>query len=164
MDNPTIYIHTDGSSNKEKTVGGWAFCLSMEKNSDPFHTDSGAISGTHNTAELTALLNAIHHVYGNYPKATKIIAFTDSKYVADPIYFDSLRVWENAGWRTNAGSPVANVEVWKEMKILLKKLSMRKISLEVRWVKGHNGNKLNEIADDLAGKASRKGLTNALYE
>jgi len=160
----TIFVHTDGSSNKEKSIGGWAFCLSDSQVNDPFHKDSGSIKGTHNTAELTAVMNSVHYIYGNIKTCKKIVVFTDSRYVSDPLYYDSLRVWEEQGWRTSAGTKVANLSVWLEFKDLLKQLKLRGISIEVRWVRGHNGNKFNELMDKLAGKACKLGDKNKLYE
>lgn len=159
----TIYIHTDGSSNKDKTIGGWAFCLSKKKDDCLIYEDSGKISGTHNTAELSAVLNALYYTTGNHESCRNIVVFTDSRYVSDPIYYDSLRIWENNGWRTSAKTPVANLELWKEMKILLKRLEFRKVKVEVRWVKGHAGNKLNELMDKKAVNARNNGKHNKLY-
>lgn len=159
----SIFIHTDGSSNQQKSIGGWAFCLSKEKDGQPFYQDSGQLSGTHNTAELAAVTNALHYVYGNHTDCTEITIFTDSKYVSDPFYFDSIRIWEERGWVTNGGKDVANVELWKEISILLRQLKLRKIKLEVRWVKGHAGNLNNERMDKQAVHARKNGKINPLY-
>lgn len=161
--NEAIFIHTDGSANKEKTLGGWAFCLSKNPTDKPFHKDSGAVKGTHNTAELSAVLNALSYVYGNHPECRKVTVFTDSQYVSDPIYFDSLTNWEAKGWKTNAGKPVANLEVWKEIKWLLNRMRVRKIDVDVRWIKGHNGNRLNEQMDRMAGNAVKNNFKNPIY-
>jgi len=49
------------------------------------------------------------------------------------------------GWRTSAKKPVENQDLWVELVAL-----SDQHGVEWRWVRGHNGNELNELADSLA--------------
>ena len=56
--------------------------------------------------------------------------------------------WERKGWRNSKNEPVANLELWKR---LFAVADARTVS--TRWVRGHNGDALNERADALANAA-----------
>ena len=53
--------------------------------------------------------------------------------------------WRRNGWRTKAGQPVKNVDLWKRLADLCTDKEV-----EWAWVKGHAGHPLNERADALA--------------
>ena len=53
-------------------------------------------------------------------------------------------------WRNAAGDPVANIDLWK--RILAAQETHR---VEWKWVRGHDGNDMNERADRLATEARR---------
>ena len=60
---------------------------------------------------------------------------------------DWLPNWKKNNWENSKNKPVANKELWERLDILKNK---HKISFE--WVKGHNGNLLNEKCDEIARK------------
>ena len=163
MKGSTIYLYTDGSVNKEKTLGGWAFGICKEENGELIHTDYGVVEGTHNTAEVGAIVNGLNYIYANLRDVNKVIIYSDSQYAVDPIYFDSLRIWESNGWRTQSNSPVKNLSTWQGMAKILQVMKHRKISVDARWVRGHNGNVNNERMDKLAKRAVSEKRLNELY-
>ena len=55
------------------------------------------------------------------------------------------------GWKTSSKQPVKNQDLWLKLDGLNAELSINWC-----WVKGHAGNKYNEICDTLAVEASRK--------
>ena len=59
--------------------------------------------------------------------------------------------WKKNGWRTADRKPVKNCELWQELDI-----EASKHSIEWRWVKGHSGDKYNDIADELARSGIEK--------
>ena len=59
--------------------------------------------------------------------------------------------WERRGFRNSKNEPVANLDLWKR---LFQVADQRKV--KVRWVRGHNGDLLNERADALANEALRE--------
>ena len=61
--------------------------------------------------------------------------------------------WKRNGWRTKEGLPVKNQQLWQELDRLC---SVHRVKWQ--WVRGHCGNRGNEIADQLAvrGKEEEK--------
>lgn len=163
MKGNTIYLYTDGSVNKERTLGGWAFGICKEEGGELIHQDYGVVEGTHNTAEVGAIVNGLNYIYSNVPNISKVIIYSDSQYATDPIYFDSLRMWKDNNWRTQGNSPVKNLSTWKSMLNILNVMKHRGIQVDARWVRGHNGNVNNERMDLLAKKAVKEERKNELY-
>ena len=54
-------------------------------------------------------------------------------------------VGKKNGWRTADRKAVKNSELWQELDC-----EVSKHKIEWRWVKGHSGDKYNDIADELA--------------
>ena len=75
---------------------------------------------------------------------------TDSQYVQQGIS-SWIKKWKLNGWRTAAREPVKNQDLWQQLDALASQLS-----LEWMWVKGHAGNRYNELCDALAVEAAKK--------
>ena len=58
--------------------------------------------------------------------------------------------WERNGWRTSAKQPVKNADLWRELVA-----ACERHDVTWHWVKGHAGDRDNEIADKLASAAAR---------
>lgn len=84
----------------------------------------------------------------------KIVFWTDSMYVVDNIY-NARYVWPARRWMTADRNPVRNVEQWKRLVKLIKKVGRR---VDFNWVKGHKTSTNNKGVDKLA-KASAKAQT-----
>lgn len=95
---------------------------------------------TNNRMELLAAIVALEKTTG----AVKII--TDSQYVQKGIT-NWLAGWKNRGWKKSDNKPPENLELWQRLDMLT---HGRKI--DWAWVKGHNGDEGNEMADKLANK------------
>lgn len=138
----SIHIWTDGAC--KQGYGGWGYVL---KESDgTVHHTCGAMNAptTNNRMELEAVIQALHRVYS----PTDIKIHTDSKYVQQGIDGWAKR-WRKNGWRTlGTNRQVINVDLWAE---LLDLMAPHKV--KCFWVKGHNGNTYNELADQLAARA-----------
>jgi len=129
-----VTYYTDGGCYPNPGNGTWAFvCL------DPYTEQSGSeYQTTNNRMELMAILNAIKH--GLDLRANKINIFTDSQYCQKA--FDSwMGNWAKKGWKNKK-----NVDIFKEL-IHLK--TSNKGRINIVWVRGHNGNEYNELADQL---------------
>jgi len=81
-------------------------------------------------------------------RSCHVILTTDSQYVKQGIE-SWVENWKKRGWKTAAKKPVKNVDLWKRLDA-----ACQQHSVEWRWVKGHSGNKYNEIVDDLAREAA----------
>ncbi len=95
---------------------------------------------TNNRMELTAVIHGLNAL----TKPSEVTIFTDSQYVKNGIE-QWISQWKARGWRTSAGKPVANQDLW----VLLEEALGRHV-VQWRWVKGHAGHYGNERADSLA--------------
>ena len=73
--------------------------------------------------------------------------FTDSVYLKDGITKWIIN-WEKNNWKNANNKEVKNKDLWVQ---LLEAVEKHKI--DWNWVKGHEGNEGNEIADELATQA-----------
>ncbi|OUE44479.1 ribonuclease HI [Billgrantia desiderata SP1] len=148
----TITIHTDGScinNGCDFAFGGWSAILEY-----PY--EQRRISGraeptTSSRMELTAIIEGIRAIHPDWSDS-HVIIFTDSQYVANGCS-QWRHGWKKKGWRTAQGKPVANLDLWHELDALLEAHC-----IDVRWVKGHNGEPMNELADRLALAAAHGKL------
>tara|TARA_Y100000748_G_scaffold258122_1_gene225056 strand:- start:397 stop:714 length:318 start_codon:yes stop_codon:yes gene_type:complete len=81
--------------------------------------------------------------------STKIILYTDSKYVKDGIT-DWISNWKKNNWITSSKKAVKNQDLWKELDRM-----NSEYTVEWNWVKAHQVNisddsKYNNLADELA--------------
>lgn len=132
-----IEYWTDGSCSPNPGPGGWAW---VRKDG---HQDAGFnINTTNNIMEITAVIEAIRHAYVSH--LDDVVIWSDSKYVIDGIT-SWVHGWKRKGWKTSTGKPVKNQELWVELDQLT-----QMIEVEFRWVRGHNGDEMNERVDRLA--------------
>ena len=95
---------------------------------------------------LTAYQKKILPEYAGYP----LTLHTDSQYVQQGIS-SWIKKWKLNGWKTASREPVKNQDLWQQLDALAAQLS-----LEWMWVKGHAGNRYNELCDSLAVEASKR--------
>ena len=62
--------------------------------------------------------------------------------------------WKRNGWRTAAGQPVKNEDLWRELDA-----AVARHEVVWHWVKGHAGHAENERADRLAARGLREALS-----
>ncbi len=102
--------------------------------------------GTNQIAEITAAIEGLLRV----PAGVVVELVSDSQYVLKGLS-EWRAGWERKGWRNSKNEPVANLELWKKLFSIADERSVK-----VRWVRGHNGDVLNERADALANQALRE--------
>ena len=137
-------IYTDGACSGNPGPGGWGIVILDEKNNET-NISGGEKSTTNNRMELMAPIMALRKI----KKASKIVIYTDSTYLKNGIKI-WIKNWEKNGWKSANKKSVKNKDLW----LILNELSKKKI-IEWKWVKAHNGNKYNEMADRLATEAIR---------
>ena len=141
----TIIINTDGSCAGNPGPGGFAAIIEHPKHGELVIT-GGDPETTNNRMELAAVieaLKAVNSVMGG--KSAHITIRSDSKYVIDAFNRKWIGNWKRNGWRTASKQQVKNIELWEE---LLHAIKDHTIAWE--WVKGHNGDPMNERCDRLA--------------
>ena len=137
-----IKIYTDGSCIGNPGSGGWAAIIisSGEKNKI-----SGNIKNTtNNQMELMAPIKALEL----FTKKERIKIYTDSLYVKDGIT-KWIKNWEKNNWKTSKKKQIKNIDLWKKLNIL-----SNFHNVEWNWVKAHDGNSFNIMADKLAKQAA----------
>lgn len=102
----------------------------------------GEAQTTNNRMELMAAIQALESLR----QPCEVNVFTDSTYVMQGIsqWIDG---WKRKGWKTAAGKPVKNQDLWQRLDQARKRHSVR-----WHWVKGHAGHEGNERADQLANE------------
>jgi len=133
-----IEVYTDGSCLHNPGPGGWAAVCKGK-----FTLKGGFHASTNNIMEMTAVVKALEECKKIGEKDVTI--YTDSNYVKLGIT-QWIHKWKTNGWKTSAGKPVANMQLWIKMDTLSQQLNV----VEWRWVKAHNGNPMNELVDKLA--------------
>jgi ribonuclease HI len=142
MTTPTIEkIYTDGACSGNPGPGGWGVAIYW--NDGRVHEVGGAAANTtNNRMELQAAIAALE-AYQTTGQAAPITLYTDSEYVRNGIT-KWINGWKKKGWKTAAGKPVLNQDLWQALDALN--------SNQVTWkyVRGHTGDPGNERADALA--------------
>ena len=141
-----VEIWTDGGCKPNPGPGGWAAVLrsgTVTKELSGYHPAT-----TNNRMELTAAAEALEAL----KKPCRVVLHTDSEYVRNGIT-RWIQGWVRNNWRNAAKAPVANYEMWQRLLAAAKPHQ-----IEWKWVRGHNGDVMNERADVLATVArERKG-------
>lgn len=136
-----VTIYTDGACSGNPGKGGWGAVLIYGEHIKEI---SGyAVETTNNQMELTAPIMALRSL----KQTVEVVIYTDSTYVKNGIE-QWIFGWQKNGWKTANKKPVKNSELWQQ---LLSETKRHKITWQ--WVKGHSGDKYNEIADRLATNA-----------
>ena len=154
-----ITIYTDGACSGNPGPGGWG-CVVLfgDKNSPEreIEMSGGDKLTTNNRMELMAAIQSLTRVAVEISSATNeengklpgITLITDSQYVKNGIT-TWITGWKKNGWKTANKQPVKNQDLWIKLDELNKTLGV-----QWDWVKGHAGNKYNEICDNLATTAA----------
>ncbi len=132
-------IYTDGACSGNPGPGGWAAIIIVNNEVKDMFSGNEK-NTTNNQMELMAPIKAIQ----KFKKKSEISIFTDSTYVRDGIT-TWIKKWEKNGWKTASKKPVKNKDLWKKLKNLSSKHSVKWI-----WVKGHSQDKYNNLVDELA--------------
>ena len=137
-----VDIYTDGACTGNPGKGGFGAVLIY--NGVQKEISRGFVKTTNNRMELMAAIEALKML--NEP--CEVDLYSDSKYLTDAINKGWVENWIKNGWRKADKKGVLNVDLWKELICMTQKHQVNFI-----WVKGHSGNKYNEICDALAVEA-----------
>lgn len=137
-----IIIYTDGGCRGNPGIGGWGVWLrygERDKKLNGFEKNT-----TNNRMELMAAIKALEVIKSS---DIAIDLYTDSKYVMNGIT-QWVIGWKQKNWKTAAKKPVKNADLWQKLDEL-----NQKHQVNWQWVKGHSGDKGNDMADLLANQA-----------
>lgn len=139
-----IVIYTDGACLGNPGRGGWGAVLLYKEHYKEISGNEKL--STNNRMELKAVIEGLRSL----KKLSQVTIYTDSKYVMDGIT-KWIFNWKKNGWKSADKKPVKNVDLWQELDQEVAKHQIKWV-----WVKGHSGNKYNEIVDVLARSAAEK--------
>jgi ribonuclease HI len=143
-------LYTDGSCSCG--IGGWAAVIVAE--GKVLQTLSGhAFETTNNRMELTGIIEGLKKFH---PKMAVVEVLSDSAYIINCFKQKWYVNWRIHNWMGTAG-PVKNKDLWMELLALVEAF---KTPVTFTFVKGHNGNKFNSIADLAASEARKMGEAN----
>lgn len=152
-DHRNIFIYTDGACSGNPGPGGWGVFLRWNEHEKKLC--GWTRRTTNNRMELLAVIRGLEAIK-TYNKP--ILITTDSQYVMSGLT-QWMPQWKQNGWKTTQKKAVKNSDLWQILDALC-----QKFSLQWQWVKGHDGHRENEIADQLARDAIQKGLSGELPE
>ncbi len=132
----TIY-YTDGSANPNPGPGGFA----VIKDAKPYILGSEEGQTTNIRMEGKALIAALADADG-----AACVIYTDSEFWLN-VLTKWAPGWQARGW-TKKGGTIKNLDIVQELYQLY-----QQSNAELRWVRGHQGNEGNELADQWAEKA-----------
>ena len=138
----TVKIYCDGSCLGNPGAGGWAAILIYNGHEKQVH--GYEVNSTNNRMELTAAIKALETL----TQKVSVEIFTDSQYVKNGIT-NWIFSWKKNNWKNGK---IKNIDLWKKLDTI-----SEKHDIEWNWVKGHSGDRYNEIADELARFSALEG-------
>ncbi|TKA91062.1 ribonuclease HI [Guyparkeria sp. SB14A] len=136
-----VHAWTDGGCRGNPGPGGWGAVLRFgEHERDLWGADTET---TNNRMELTAAIEALEAL----KEPCEVHLTTDSQYVRQGIT-EWIHNWRRRNWRTAAGKPVKNADLWKRLE-----QAAGRHHVHWHWTRGHVGHPENERADQLANRA-----------
>jgi ribonuclease HI len=143
---PRAVIYTDGACAGNPGPGGWGAILIWDGHREELK--GGEPASTNNRMELMAAISALDAL----KVPSHVDLHTDSEYVQKGIS-SWIHGWKKKGWRTAAGTPVKNAELWRRLDE-----ARQRHEVIWNWVRGHAGHAENERADELAREGMRPFL------
>ena len=135
----SITVYTDGAAKGNPGKGGYGVVMISGNLKKEF--SQGYLMTTNNRMELLAVIVALEKI--KKPKS-KVVVYSDSKYVVDSIEKKWVFSWETKNFNKKK-----NPDLWiRFLKVF------RKHFVKFVWIKGHNNNKYNERCDYLAVSAA----------
>jgi ribonuclease HI len=135
-----LEVWTDGACSGNPGPGGWAWATK-----DGRQASGGAPATTNQRMEVQAALEAIKALDG------PLTVVSDSTYVVNCFRDAWWKGWLARGWVNSAKKPVANRDLWEPLITLFQERG----DISFRWVKGHSGDPMNDLVDQLAVEAGR---------
>jgi len=136
----TLVIYTDGACSGNPGPGGWAWAVA------PRGEPSGSGGEAHTTnqrMEIYATLDALR----TFETDSRIIRIvSDSNYVVKCFNDRWWEGWLKRGWKNSQRQPVANRDLWEPLIELVRSRGR----VEFEWVKGHSGDPMNDLVDQMA--------------
>lgn len=123
-------------------IGGWGAVVILD-GKENYISGSEKLT-TNNRMELKAAIESLSFVSSfDESEKVKVELYIDSQYVKKGIT-EWIRNWKANGWKTAGKKDVKNQDLWRRLDEL-----NGKFAVEWHWVKGHSGDKYNEMCDKM---------------
>ncbi len=129
-------VFTDGACSGNPGPGGWAWATL-----DGRKASGGEPNTTNQRMELRAVLEALLGLPG------PVVVHSDSTYVVNCFNEKWYEGWKAKNWKNSQRKPVANRDLWEP---LIDLYLMRRDEVSFVWVKGHSGDAMNDLVDQMA--------------
>ncbi len=133
-----VNIYTDGAAKGNPGRGGYGTILIS--GSKIKEISQGFLLTTNNRMELLAVIIGLEALN----QKCKVTIYSDSKYVVDSVEKGWVFSWHKKGFTNRR-----NADLWKRFLQVYQNHQVK-----FHWLKGHSGNKYNEICDQLAVEAA----------
>jgi ribonuclease HI len=134
-----ITVYTDGSSRGNPGPGGYGIVMMAGEHRKEL--SAGFRHTTNNRMELLSVIVALETLKGT---GHQVLIYSDSKYVVDAVEKKWVFGWQKKGFKGKK-----NEDLWMRFLRIYPKHHVKFV-----WVKGHDGNPLNERCDTLAVEAA----------
>ena len=138
-----ILLYTDGSSIGNPGPGGYGIIMELKGTTYKKEFSKGYRHTTNNRMELLAIIVGLESLKKG---SSKVIVYSDSKYVIDSVNNKWIFDWQKKGFKGKK-----NPDLWERFIRVYKKHN-----LDFKWIKGHNSHPQNERCDFLANTAAKK--------
>jgi ribonuclease HI len=133
-----ITIYTDGAASGNPGKGGYGVILISGKHR--LEKSEGFRLTTNNRMELLAVIIGLEALK---IQDSRVVIYTDSRYVADSVEKGWVFQWESKAFKKKK-----NPDLWIRFLKIYREHNVRFV-----WIKGHASNSENEICDRLAVEA-----------
>lgn len=140
-----ITIYTDGSFRASENCGGYGVVAFNDNNELIYAYQEQVHNVTNNIMELQAILHATDFIDENCPDE-QVTIYSDSSYAVNSINVWSAG-WAANGWINSKKEPVKNLGLIQSLYFYFTKNFQK---CQIVYLKGHNENLGNELADALA--------------
>lgn len=141
-----FHVYTDGSCWAKDKIGGYGFVLfPVGQEGRAIERCKGYKNTTNNRMEMRAVIEALKLI----PDVkARVLVHSDSQYT-----INGITQWIHKWKRNGVLEDMKNADLWEEFYPLVHE--RKNLTIDFKWVKGHAGNKFNEVADELAGEAAK---------
>jgi ribonuclease HI len=139
-----IIMYTDGASRGNPGPGGYGTILHHVPTGKRKELSRGFKKTTNNRMELLAVIDGLRALK---KPGLKVRVYSDSSYVVNAISKKWLQGWVKKGFKDKK-----NPDLWQ-----LYLQVAKGFTVDMQWVRGHNGHPENERCDELAVQAALSG-------